>query len=1537
MAHMVQYDHLKIPLEDIKAATNNFAHDNCIGKGGFGKVYKGKIIHSAKGEVVVALKRLDPNMGQGNREFQKEIVMLSYCRHENIVSLLGYCDDSGEKILVYEYESKRSLDLYLANKDLNWVQRLKICLGAARGLEYLHAPAETQLRVLHRDIKSGNILLDENWNAKISDFGLSKFGPANEYFSFLVSNAVGTPGYCDPLYVETEFLTKESDVYSFGVVLFEVLCGRVCFGNNHKRQSLVGLARESYEKNIIDEIIFDSIKDDINPDSLYVFTKIAYQCLNSKREERPLMIQIVEALETALKHQEQKCVSAWATRYKVQREVTEETTTAGVWTQLKTLYMTKSLANKLYLKKKLYTFYMSAGRKIFEHIDEFNKMVLDLANVEVKFKDKDLALLLITSLPASYEHFMDTLLYGREDLTLEDVMATLNSKEIKERSKAKGDDGYVKKDEQPSSSGSTYADSENAMRAVYSWVTTRSVKSEVLTREIYRKMQSGKIKVIDGSMVILSGIRRNNCVYSLDGHAKASELNASVEEKDSLAQVWHKRLGHISEARLHVLKKQGLFGKKSLGKLNFCENCILGKSHRVSFGVERHTTQGVIDYVHSDLWDPSQVESLGGKRYFLSIIDDYSRRVWVYILSFKHKAFGKFKEWKQLTENQTGRTVKKLRTDNGLEFYNRKFEQLCIESGIARHLTVSGLPKTFWAEATCTATYLINRSPSTAIEKKTPMGMWSGHLSDYGMLRIFGCVAYPYDKQGKLEPRAIKYVLLGYPKGVKGPEEDHIDQEDGDDKDAGDQETNQPPDLTDYQLVHDGEPRTRTKPLRFRDESNIAAYAFVAAEKKDTHEPLTYQEAVACEDSSRWKVAMKEEMDSLRKNKTWELVDPPAGQNLARLVVHGFTQRAGIDYNEVFSLVVRHTFIHVILALTACKDYELEQLDVKTTFLHGNLEEVIYMKQPPRYEQGNNVCLLNKSLYGLKQSHRQWYKRFDEYMLSNGFKCSSYDNCIYYRNYAPCEYIYLLLYIHDMLIACKNKVKIGSTKSLLKKEFDMKELEEAKKILGMKIVRDQSIQMPLGRHFKLSLKDYPVRDCDVERMSKVPYTNAFGSLIEVDFENLRGNANVGLVYVTDRGNHVDVTCLVDSDYTKDPDKRMSITGYAFLVQRCVVSWKATLQHVVALSTTKAEYMALTKAIKEAIWLRGLLEENHVFHERTKHINVRYDFIKEVLEAKTIKVLKVGTEHNVVDALTKVVPRRKLQHCLELLKCPEAHKTGILNVKVLRTMNLKRSFFDRSHPYVILKLTESSLPCAKKTKAKHIVNPEWNEEFSFYVDNIDVQRLNIWVLDAASGKRHNIVGMASLLLANLIPEYQELHDLYIFNVEYSSSIMGNIVIEVVFKPLAHDKIPYTQIEYTSAVHKALARTPKGGGVLVVIVHEARSLQGKNHMNPSVSMLFRGMSRKTKTMMNNKDPIWEEVLTFMSKQPPINETLHLKVISTPTMRFIHSEELIAQTDISLADVVNNKRIIHTYIFQNGMSQLDVEFQWRTYGDNKLKTEN
>nr|GFB24002.1 retrotransposon protein, putative, Ty1-copia subclass [Tanacetum cinerariifolium] len=358
-----------------------------------------------------------------------------------------------------------------------------------------------------------------------------------------------------------------------------------------------------------------------------------------------------------------------------------------------------------------------------------------------------------------------------------------------------------------------------------------------------------------------------------------------------------------------------------------------------------------------------------------------------------------------------------------------------------------------------------------------------------------------------------------------------------------------------------------------------------------------------------------------RKNKTWELVDHQAGQKMvtckwlfkikegikgvqkprykARLVARGFTQRAGIDYNEVFSPVVRHTSIRVILALTACNDFELKQLDVKTSFLHGHLEEVIYMREPPGYEQGNKVCLLKKSLYGLKQSPRQWYRRFDEYMLSNGFKRSSYDICVYYRSYAP----------DDMLIACKSKAESGSTKSLLKREFDMKDLEEAKKILGMEIIRDRSrkiIRVSQSGYISKILNNFRI---DNGKSVQMPLDIAYAvSIVSRYLANqgknhweavkwilkyLRGTTNVGLIYGTNHRNHKDVTGFVDLDYAKDPDKGRSITGYAFLVQGCVVC----------------------------------------------------------------------TEHNAADALTKVVHGRKLQHCLELLSVGADKSVEELQVEV----------------------------------------------------------------------------------------------------------------------------------------------------------------------------------------------------------------------------------------------------------------------------------
>ncbi|GJW22755.1 kinase-like domain, phloem protein 2-like protein [Tanacetum coccineum] len=303
-SYLSGFEHLEIQLEEIKTATNNFDDSKVIGTGGFGKVYKGELT-LPEGKHMVAFKRLDRKHGQGDPEFFREIRMLSCYKHNNLISLLGFCKKGDEMILMYEYAPRGSLDRILNKATLTWMQRLKICLDAAKGLSFLHDPNGTQQRVLHCDIKSANILLDESLNAKVADFGLSKISPANQQYTLLVTNPVGTPGYCDPLYMDTYQLTKESDVYSFGVVLFEVLCGRVCYENtNRQLKILVPYWKKCYEQKKLDEIIFPDLMSHMNPSSLEIFVDIAYQCLRESREQRPTMSAVVENLKVALNCQE---------------------------------------------------------------------------------------------------------------------------------------------------------------------------------------------------------------------------------------------------------------------------------------------------------------------------------------------------------------------------------------------------------------------------------------------------------------------------------------------------------------------------------------------------------------------------------------------------------------------------------------------------------------------------------------------------------------------------------------------------------------------------------------------------------------------------------------------------------------------------------------------------------------------------------------------------------------------------------------------------------------------------------------------------------------------------------------------------------------------------------------------------------------------------------------------------------------------------------------------------------------------------------
>jgi hypothetical protein len=418
---------------------------------------------------------------------------------------------------------------------------------------------------------------------------------------------------------------------------------------------------------------------------------------------------------------------------------------------------------------------------------------------------------------------------------------------------------------------------------------------------------------------------------------------------------------------------------------------------------------------------------------------------------------------------------------------------------------------------------------------------------------------------------------------------------------------------------------------------------------------------------------MREEMKSIEAAGTWNLVPLPPGRqaidckwvfaikhNLdgsertkARLVAKGFTQRQGIDYHETFAPVARLPSLRALLSIACKDDLEIHQMDVRTAFLNGPLQEVIYMRQPEGFvapDQEQLVCQLKKALYGLKQAGRAWFQLIDSVLVKLDFRPLHADNCVYVLR-EQATVIYLLLYVDDLLIVSNDLHRLKLIKSELSSRFDMKDLGEAQSILGLQIHRDRSqrhLSLSQSQSIKAVLERFGMQECspaatpmsagqkllqsdcptdlvEQDEMRRVPYSQAVGAVMYImlgtrpDISHavtalsqfmknpgrphwiamkrllryLKGTQHIHLVYQAssyDPHRPAELYGYTDSDWGNDINDRRSITGWTFIQHGGAVSWQSRKQRTVALSSVEAEYMSASSAVREAIWWRTFLSE-----------------------------------------------------------------------------------------------------------------------------------------------------------------------------------------------------------------------------------------------------------------------------------------------------------------------------------------------------------
>eukprot|EP00253_Pinus_taeda_P004978 PITA_04978 len=601
-------------------------------------------------------------------------------------------------------------------------------------------------------------------------------------------------------------------------------------------------------------------------------------------------------------------------------------------------------------------------------------------------------------------------------------------------------------------------------------------------------------------------------------------------------------------------------------------------------------------------------------------------------------------------------------------------------------LKAKHLANNYWAEAVNCAAYILNRCPTKAVMNKVLEEAWSGRKQGVTHMKVFGCVAYahiPDQLRRKLDSKGEKCIFIGYSEESKAyrlyipytkkffvsRDVQFIEEEawDGSIEKTVNVKNCLSHDEDDEEMA-EMHPQTATPtqgqqatPLR-RNESaspstpqSRSSSASSSTCTPNERDPIHFEDAIK---DKKWIEAMDEEMNAIERNKTWELVELPKGKEVigvkwvyktksnaegkierhkARLVVKGYKQQYGRDYEETFAPVARMETVRAVLSIAAQNKWKVYQMDVKSAFLNGVLMQEVYIEQPLGYEkkgEEHKVCRLKKALYGLKQVPRAWYSRIDSYLLENGFDKCDGEPTVYIKE-KDGKLLIVVLYVDDVIFTGNDVFLIENFKTIMKEEFEMTYMGLLRYFLGIEVDQNENgIFISQAKYVNEVLGRFNMQECKAAitptvmglKLSKEDsskdfdpslYKSIVGSLMYLTatrpdimfvvslisrfmerrkeahwqaakriLRYIKGTKRLGILYTTSECSNL--VGYADSDWAGSVDDRKSTSGYVFLMGSGDISWASKKQPIVALSTAEAEYVAATAVACQAVWMRRML-------------------------------------------------------------------------------------------------------------------------------------------------------------------------------------------------------------------------------------------------------------------------------------------------------------------------------------------------------------